>query len=60
MTAIALPFCPHTTLSYLFEKKLVAPQATQNIYFLLLNHLIFAAKSLIFRIVLFYFQNMFF
>ena len=32
MTAIALPFCPHTTLSYLFEKKLVAPQATQNIY----------------------------
>ena len=31
MTAIALPFCPHTTLSYLFEKKLVAPQATQNI-----------------------------
>ena len=32
MTAIALSFCPHTTLSYLFEKKLVAPQATQNIF----------------------------
>ena len=32
MTAIALSSCPHTTLSYLFEKKLVAPQATQNIF----------------------------
>ena len=32
MTAVALSFCPHTTLSYLFEKKLVAPQATQNIF----------------------------
>ena len=31
MTAIALSFCPYTTFSYLVEKKLVAPQATQNI-----------------------------